>query len=88
MAKKYTFEEKYNYHQSRVRSCARYGLKFGDPKHSYSDGFVDGVNFRNNAHSTTREFGKASGKAYTLGYNRAQNEIKKHVKKHGVFAGF
>ncbi len=75
---KYSIKERYDYHSGRYYSCARYGIKFGSPKHCYSTGFRDAFAGRDNADPISREFGKTSGSAYKLGYKRGQSAAKKY----------
>lgn len=86
--KKYSFKERYMYHRDRGSSCAKYGLKFGSPKHMYSAGFVDACSGRDNTGATRGEFGKKAARGYAAGQRVAKAAIKAHVKKHGSFRGF
>lgn len=70
--KKYSVKQRFDYHRDRVDSCGKYGLKFGSPKHCYSDGFVDAFSSRDNSRGITSEFGENSGKAYRSGYERGR----------------
>lgn len=74
--KKFSIKERYLYHNSRDRSPARFGIKRGCPKNSYSSGFVDAFHQVNNSHGVKREFGNQSSKAYDLGHKRGVKAAK------------
>lgn len=81
--KKYSSEEKYRYHSSREVSCAKYGLKFGGPRHSYSIGFADGFHRIDNTRGMESEFGKRSSKAYAIGNKRGKAAAKEYFSRTG-----
>ena len=81
--KKYTPEQKYNYHSDRYFSCGKYGLKFGSPGHLYSDGFRDAFSGRDNSRAVADEFGKKSGEAYALGYKRGRKASFEYLQTTG-----
>ena len=81
--KKYSSEEKYCYHKSRVYSAAKHGIKFGDPKHSYSIGFSDGFKDIDNTSSMKSEFGKKSGNAYAIGQRRGVAAAREYFMRTG-----
>ena len=81
--KKYSSEEKYRYHNSRVGSAAKHGIKFGDPKHSYSCGFTDGFHGINNTRALKRELGKKSGNAYAIGQRRGEAAAHEYFMRTG-----
>ena len=81
--KKYSVEQRFNYHSSREYSCVKHGIKFGGTKHSYSIGFVDAFSGRDNTSAIIREFGKRSGKAYSIGYKRGRKASFDYFNKTG-----
>lgn len=82
-SKKYTVEERLEYHSKRARAPGRFNLKYGEPKHSYSDGFREAFTGRNNESPTRREFGEKSGNAYAAGYKRGDKAAKEYFLKTG-----
>lgn len=83
LRKKYSPEEKLEYHSKRARAPGRFNLKFGGTKHSYSDGFRESFIGHNNEYATRREFGEKSGNAYALGYKRGRKAAKEYFLKTG-----
>ena len=79
--KKYSSEEKFNYHNSRYFSAAKYGCKFGDPKHLYSAGFRDGFKSIDNTRAVTGEFGKKGGNAYSIGNKRGAKSAREYFNR-------
>ena len=61
------------YHQKRRMNPSAYGLKYGDPKHAYSQGFDHGVQGYGDDYEFIKdEFGKKSAFAYLMGRSRAR----------------
>ena len=81
--KKYSSEEKFFYHRSRAGNCSKYGLKYGGPKHCYSEGFQEAFGGHDNTHGMTSEFGKRSGRAYALGYKRGRKAAWEYQQRTG-----
>jgi hypothetical protein len=81
--KKYDEVDKYKYHEKRDRACGRFGLNFGDAKHSYSSGFTDGVHCINNISAVRREFGAKSANSYALGNRRGRAASLSYFKRTG-----
>ncbi len=81
--KKYTAEEKYQYHANRDVACGKFGLKFGSPKHCYSSGFSDAFSGIDNTRATKGEFGYKSGIAYALGHKRGKKAAIEYFEKTG-----
>lgn len=75
--------ERYNYHNSRDRSPGRFGIKMGDPKNSYSAGFVDAFHGVNNSYVIRSEFGKHSARAYDRGRRVGVLAAKKYSNNTG-----
>ena len=80
-----SLEKRFNYHVKRSFAPRKHGLKIGDPKHSYSSGFVDAFsNDDENYYSEIKaEYGKRSAKSYSLGFSRARKAQKEYSKKMG-----
>lgn len=81
--KKYTAEEKFRYHKSRVFSCGKYGIEFGGSAHSYSGGFIDAFNELDNRSAMTATYGKKVGRAYALGYKRGTKAAREYFDTTG-----
>lgn len=81
--KKYLSEERYIYHKSREFNLAKYGLRFGGPKHLYSAGFTDGFYGIDNKRATRAEFGKKIGYAYNKGHMRGSQAADEYIRRTG-----
>ena len=80
---KFSIEKRYNYHLSRDRNSAKYGIKFGGTKQSYSMGYVDAFHNVNNSSAVKRDFGKKSFASYLLGLIRGRKAAKAFTQKTG-----
>ena len=81
--KKYTAQQRYEYHSQRDRACGKFGIKFGSPKHCYSFGFSDAFSGIDNSGATKFEFGNKSGNAYILGHKRGVKAAREYFNKTG-----
>lgn len=72
--KQYSIAERYKYHRKRDSNWGDFGFQtYGDPKITYSTGFVDAFNgVRSNDSTITHYYGKRSGTAYLRGYERGR----------------
>ena len=82
-SKKYTIEERLEYHSKRARVPGRFNIKLGGPKHSYSDGFRESFLGHNNESAIRNEFGVKSGNAYAAGYKRGKKAANEYFLKTG-----
>ena len=81
--KRFSITERYSYHNSRDRSPARFGIKRGSPKNSYSAGFVDAFHQVDNSHGVKSEFGNRSSRAYDFGHKRGVKAAKAYFDHTG-----
>ena len=81
--RKFDEVDRVKYHLDREYECGRYGLNYGEPKHSYSIGFSDGVSFIDNTAAMRGEFGAKSARAYASGRKRGQAAAKSYFKRTG-----
>ena len=66
--KKYTASEKRMYHSDRALHPNKYGVAFNSPKHTYSQGFYDGVHNNPSDMMTIKTlYGKKAACAYNIG---------------------
>ncbi|MBQ8146027.1 MAG: hypothetical protein IJ039_04530 [Clostridia bacterium] len=73
-------KRRYVYHLNRDMNPARYNLRYGGTKHSYSMGYTDACENRpNNRRTIKNHYGSASASSYSLGYARGQK-----MKKNGI----
>ena len=85
--KQYTPLQKYQYHYDRRGNLTKHKLRYGGPKHSYSEGFVQAFEGRNNTAAMTHEFGKHSGRAYAKGYERGRKAAFEYQRTTGKQPG-
>ena len=78
-SKRYSTEDKLKYHTKRDLNPKGFGLVFGEPKHSYSMGYLDGFDGTNNSRFVESHYGKRSSISYEFGRKRgllARKKIK------------
>lgn len=75
MAKKrvVSLADRSRYHEKRSMDPPEYGLKYGDPKHAYSQGFTHGVQGQGDHRAFLKKYyGQKSAFAYSVGRSRAR----------------
>lgn len=81
--KKWSIIDRFTYHYKRSHAPGKYGLKISSPKTSYSDGFVEGFDGRNNEASIRREFGNKAANSYRVGYKRGRKAAHNYFEETG-----
>ena len=82
-SKRYTPEQRISYHTKRDTAHGHFGLTFGEPKHTYSIGYVDGALGKNNKRVIKAEYGAKSSYAYEAGHKRGAKAGEAYFKKTG-----
>lgn len=75
--KKRTIDEIIKYHRGRGNSPEEYGVKFGDPKHTYSVGIRDELARLSQQDYYRANYGQKSAKAYAFGRAYARKMLRK-----------
>ena len=76
----YSPKAKFKYHIKREKSPNDFGLKQGSTKQSYSAGFIDAFENKNNSISVRKKYGNKSAGAYLIGFFNGRKSAKEYER--------